>query len=62
LEETVRERNLALPKAKAEAIEEILPVLSSIRNPIQKRESFDQAMSFLRVEDQILQARFMEIR
>ncbi len=54
LEETVRERNLALPRAKAEAIEEILPVLSSVRNPINKRESFDQTMSFLRVEDQIL--------
>lgn len=54
LEETVRERNLALPKAKAEAIEEILPVLSSVRNPIQKRESFDQAMSFLRVDDSVL--------
>lgn len=54
LEETVRERNLALPRAKAEAIEEILPVLSSVRNPIQKRESFDQTMSFLRVDDQIL--------
>ena len=54
LEETVRERNLALPKAKAEAIEEILPVLSSVRNPIQKRESFDQSMSFLRMDDQIL--------
>lgn len=54
LEETVRGRNLSLPKAKAEAIEEILPVLSAVRNPIQKRESFDQAMSFLRVSDQIL--------
>lgn len=54
LEETVRERNLSLPKAKAEAIEEILPVLTSVRNSIQKRESFDQAMSFLRVDDQIL--------
>ena len=54
LEETVRERNLALPKAKAEAIEEILPVLTSVRNPIQKRESFDQTMSFLRMDDSVL--------
>ncbi len=29
-------------------------MLSSVRNPIQKRESFDQTMSFLRVDDQIL--------
>ena len=54
LDEAVKERNLSVPKAKAEAIEEVLPVLSSLRNPIQKRESFDQAMSFLRVDDQIL--------
>ncbi|HSK74694.1 MAG TPA: DNA primase [Pyrinomonadaceae bacterium] len=54
LEESVRERNLALPKHKAEAIEEVLPMISTIRNPIQKRESFDQAMSFLRLDDQIL--------
>ncbi len=54
LENAVRERNLALPKAKAEAIEDILPVLSAVKNPIQKRDSFDQAMNFLRVDDQIL--------
>lgn len=54
LEDAVRERNLALPKAKAEAIEEILPVLSAVKNPIQKRDSFDQAMNFLRVDDSIL--------
>ena len=54
LEDAVRERNLSLPKAKAEAIEEILPVLSAVKNPIQKRDSFDQAMNFLRVDDTIL--------
>lgn len=54
LEDAVREKNLAQPKAKAEAIEDILPVLSAIKNPIQKRDSFDQAMNFLRVDDAIL--------
>ncbi len=54
LEDAVRDKNLATPKAKAEAIEEILPVLSAIKNPIQKRDSFDQAMNFLRVDDTIL--------
>ena len=54
LEQSVKERNLALPKQKAEAIEEVLPLLASIRNPITKRESFDQAMSFLRLEDSTL--------
>lgn len=47
-------RNLANAKQKAEAIEEILPVLAVIKNPIQKRESFDQAMTFFRIEDNIL--------
>ena len=54
LENAVRERNLALAKQKAEAIEDVLPAISAVRNPIQKRESFDQAMNFLRVEDALL--------
>lgn len=54
LENATRERNLALAKQKAEAIEDVLPVISAVRNPIQKRESFDQAMSVLRVEDVLL--------
>ena len=54
LEHISHERNLASPKQKAEAIEDVLPVLSAVRNPIQKRESFDYAMTFLRIEDQIL--------
>ncbi|MEZ5344264.1 MAG: DNA primase [Pyrinomonadaceae bacterium] len=54
LEQTVKERNLSLPKQKAEAIEEVLPVLASVQNPIQKRESFDQAMTFLRLDDSAL--------
>ncbi len=54
LETAIQERNLSVPKQKAEAIEDVMPVLSLIRNPIQKRDSFDQAMTFLRVEDSIL--------
>jgi DNA primase len=54
LETAVQERNLAIPKQKAEAIEDVMPVLSAIHNPIQKRDSFDQAMSFMRIEDAIL--------
>ncbi len=51
LDNAVSERNLASPKHKAEAIEDVLPVITAIRNSIQKRESFDQTMNFLRVED-----------
>jgi DNA primase len=54
LENLGRERNLASPKEKAEAIEDLMPVLSAIKNPIQKRDAFDQTMNFLRVEDAIL--------
>src|SRR5688572_405708 len=52
LDAAVNGRSITNPKQKAEAIEEMLPVLSAIKNPIQKRESFDQSMDFFRVEDQ----------
>jgi DNA primase len=54
LDNAVRDRNLGSAKHKAEAIEDVLPVISAVRNSIQKRESFDQAMNFLRVEDATL--------
>ncbi len=54
LETAVQDRNLSVPKQKAEAIEEILPLISIVRNSIQKRDSFDQAMNVLRVDDEIL--------
>lgn len=50
LKSSMQGRSLANAKQKAEAIEDVLPVLSDIKNPIQKRESFDQAMNFFRVE------------
>lgn len=54
LDSAVQERNLGVAKQKAEAIEDVLPVLSVVRNQIQKRESFDQAMNFFRVDDAVL--------
>jgi DNA primase len=54
LENAVRERSLASPKEKAEAIEDVLPAICAVRNSIQKRESFDQAMEYLRVEEDSL--------
>ena len=45
------ERSLNNPRQKAEAIEEFLPVIGAIRNSVQKRESFDQAMTFFQVDD-----------
>ena len=50
LDASVRGRSLTNARHKAAAIEEIVPVLSAVRNKIQKRESFDQAMDFYRVD------------
>ncbi len=50
LDTSMQGRSLTNAKQKAEAIEDVLPVLSDIKNAIQKRESFDQAMNFFRVE------------
>ncbi len=54
LDSAIKGRRLNIAKQKAEAIEDVLPVLSVLRNPIQKRESFDQAMDFFRVENEAL--------
>ncbi len=51
LDASVSGRNLNNAKQKAEAIEDFLPVIAAIRNIIQKRESFDQAMTFFQIGD-----------
>ena len=51
LDASMKNRSLANPRHKSEAIEEVVPVVAAIKNPIQKRESFDQAMEFYRIED-----------
>jgi DNA primase len=51
LEQAVAQRNLRIPAQKAEAVEEVLPFVRAVRNPIQKREYFDMMMDALRVEE-----------
>lgn len=51
LESSMAERHFSNPKQRAEAIEEVIPVIAAIKNPIQKRQSFDDAMVFYRVDD-----------
>ncbi|MFN0139097.1 MAG: DNA primase [Pyrinomonadaceae bacterium] len=51
LEASVKGRNISNARQKAEAIEDFLPVIGAIRNNIQRRESFDQAMTFFHIED-----------
>jgi DNA primase len=54
LDQAVRDRNLLRPAEKAAAVEEALPFVRAVRNPIQKREYFDMAMDALRVEEPAL--------
>ena len=54
LEQATRDRSLRVPAQKAEAVEEALPFVRSVRNPIQKREYFDMVMDALRVEEKSL--------
>lgn len=51
LDAAVKGRNLHNAKQKADAIEDFLPVISAIRNNVQRRESFDQAMTFFQMDD-----------
>lgn len=51
LDASVKRRNLNNAKQKADAIEDFLPVISAIRNNVQRRESFDQAMTFFNIDD-----------
>jgi len=53
LDNLARERNLNSPKAKAEAVEEVLPVLSSIRNLIERRETLKQTLRFFQIDDKV---------
>jgi DNA primase len=53
LENLASERNLNSPKAKAEAIEELLPVLAVIRNVIERRETLKQTLRFFQIDDKV---------
>ena len=52
LDHALRQRNILNPRHQADALLEVLPVISAIRNPIEKRSSFDQSMSYLKVAKQ----------
>jgi DNA primase len=49
--QATRERNLHNPPEKGEAVKEVLPFVRAVRDRIQRREYFDQALDALRVED-----------
>lgn len=51
LKNAISGKNLNNARQKAEAIESIAPVIAAIRNNIQRRESFNQAMEYFRIDD-----------
>jgi DNA primase len=51
LDASMTGRSLANAKHRAQAIEEFLPVISAIRNNIQRRVSFDEAMNYFQISD-----------
>ncbi len=55
LESIVRERNISMPKQKAAAIEDVLPVLIAVRNTVEKRETLKQALRYFQIDDRILE-------
>jgi len=60
LEQVLRDRNLLRPADKAAAVEEALPYVRAVRNPIQKREFFDISMDTLRVDEPALRKELWE--
>ncbi len=53
LQNLANEKNLSLPKAKAEAVEEVLPLLSVINNVIERRETLKQILRFFQLDDKV---------
>jgi DNA primase len=50
LDQATQEHNLKVAANKADAVNEVLPVLRAVRNKVQRREYFDYAMDRLSVE------------
>ena len=53
LQNLASEKNLSLPKAKAEAVEEVLPLLGAINNVIERRETLKQVLRFFQLDDKV---------
>lgn len=62
LEQALRERDLNHPPDKSAAVEEVMPALGVVKNPIQRREFFDAAMDTLRVDASLRAGLWEQIR
>lgn len=51
LDTSITGRNMSNAKHKSEALDDVMPVLGLINSDVPKRQYFDQAMSFFRIED-----------
>jgi DNA primase len=51
LDTSLTGRNIANAKHKADALDEVLPVLESVKSDVPKRQYFDQAMDFFQIKD-----------
>ena len=51
LESAMNGRSMTNARERSDAIEETLPVIAAIRNPIEKRQFFDEAMAYFGIED-----------
>ena len=51
LDTSVAGRNMSNAKHKSEALDEVMPILGLIGSDVPKRQYFDQAMNFFRIED-----------
>ncbi|NNE65687.1 MAG: DNA primase [Pyrinomonadaceae bacterium] len=55
LETIVRERNISVPKEKAAAIEDVIPVLTAVRNTVERRETLKQVLRYMQIDDRVLE-------
>ncbi len=53
LQNLASEKNLSSPKAKAEAVEDVLPLLGVINNVIERRETLKQVLRFFQIDDKV---------
>lgn len=51
LETSMRNRSMSNPRDRSDAIADVLPIVASVRNPIQKRQSFDDVMAYFAIDD-----------
>ncbi|MCU1288756.1 MAG: primase [Acidobacteria bacterium] len=61
LETAVQGRNIALSKHKAEAMDEVLPVICAVREKTQKREFFDSAVLRFKIDNSTLRNDFWKL-